>query len=366
MQNLKILHLIDSMGIGGAQTMMFELYNGFKRYYPEIEQTVFLLNPDKVENGFAKANGVPYQVKTMKDLAKFTESYDSTYIALYHKLMKSDTRQIARLNKKISRIAINHTFTSETSVDDSTITSMDGIVYVSHQMYKKLYFKFNHSYENVEIIRNGVDGTRYLDIKADKRKDVPKDVFLTGRVNKFNSIKHSQKWLEWINNLRLPKRIGHVYIGDGPSFLEAKSWIKRNAISWKSPNPIILTDKIVSFRDKISLMKSWEVFLYGMPNHAKEGISISVLEALACGIPVICSNNHSNIEIIKNGVNGYVFNNHQHAEEILRDLILNPDKLKELKNSTIEHFNQNLDIKYVCKNYLDFMIKVKNKKDQLL
>jgi glycosyltransferase involved in cell wall biosynthesis len=39
-----------------------------------------------------------------------------------------------------------------------------------------------------------------------------------------------------------------------------------------------------------------------------EGFSNSILEALSFGIPVVASNVGGNIEIIKNGFNGYIYN----------------------------------------------------------
>lgn len=38
-----------------------------------------------------------------------------------------------------------------------------------------------------------------------------------------------------------------------------------------------------------------------------EGLPVSALEAMACGLPVICSKIRGNVDIVKNGVNGFLF-----------------------------------------------------------
>ncbi len=47
------------------------------------------------------------------------------------------------------------------------------------------------------------------------------------------------------------------------------------------------------------------VLLTNTANHA-EGCSNSIMEYMACGLPVICTNNGGNAEIIENDVNGYL------------------------------------------------------------
>ena len=81
-------------------------------------------------------------------------------------------------------------------------------------------------------------------------------------------------------------------------------------------------------------------------------MSMSVLESLASGVPVICSDHPGNSEIIEDGINGFVFKNKSDAECLLTELCLNPDLLANLKKTTKKHFNEHLDAKIMASRYM--------------
>jgi glycosyltransferase involved in cell wall biosynthesis len=74
-------------------------------------------------------------------------------------------------------------------------------------------------------------------------------------------------------------------------------------------------------------------------------------------VPVVCSNHFGNKEIIKNGVNGYVFKSYDHLKDILSDLLSNPQKLLDLKISTRKHFIEHIDIRHSIDKYLKLINK---------
>jgi len=67
-----------------------------------------------------------------------------------------------------------------------------------------------------------------------------------------------------------------------------------------------------------------------------EGMSNSIMEYMACGLPVICSNSGGNPELVVDGVTGFLVNPENNPEEI-SDKILwlknNPDKAKCMGSS---------------------------------
>jgi glycosyltransferase involved in cell wall biosynthesis len=90
-----------------------------------------------------------------------------------------------------------------------------------------------------------------------------------------------------------------IIVGDGPQ----ESNLKMLA------SDLNLTERIhfLGYRtDIVDLMRSADIFL--QPSWANEGISQSLLQACATGLPVIAGNISGLNELIKNGVNGLLVN----------------------------------------------------------
>jgi len=348
-----IIHYISEFDTGGAQSILLELFYAINKYsdYKQIVLT------GKVGSQRARSNASSYGVELieLKD-KKFDQVILSKKpcFVIYHKLFHSNTNIYQKVYSKVPIIVVNHTYTM--SKVWSKIKRCDYIVCVCQSMLNGVAKNRKLCKGGMYKIMNGVNAERYQDIKAKKRHE--EKILITGRVNTFNKWKYSNGWIKWCSKVQLPKTMVHEYIGDGPLFKRAK---KYNAGIKQSRNRVVLRGLITSFEEKISIMKSWDAFLYEI--NEQEGLSVSVLESLVCGIPVICSNHFGNKEVIEDGVNGYVFENKNHAKDILTELCNDPDKLAKLKQTTKEHFrDKKLDAKYMAQEYIDLLEKIKIKK----
>jgi glycosyltransferase involved in cell wall biosynthesis len=338
-----IYHLIDSLGIGGAQTMMFELYLSINKKYPFIKQNIFLLNKDNIDINFVNSYGIKHTVIS-NNINKYFSSINSNVVLIYHKLQKSNTSFLVDLQKNFKTVVVNHTYSENPK--HNTILGADLVIHVSNSMMN--IAKKNVKCKNQIFIHNSVD-----DIKFNNVKPLVKDdkYFTTGRINTFNTIKYSDDWLFWIKNLNIGKPIIHDYIGGGGLLQQAIGYNLSLSKNINNENKIRLFGPVANFDKKISLIKSWDIFLYEICQ--SEGVSIAILEALANGIPVICGNQKSNNEIIKNGINGYLFDNKKEREEILKNLVNNKKELDNLKITTKDYFMSNLNINVCVDKYLN-------------
>lgn len=90
---------------------------------------------------------------------------------------------------------------------------------------------------------------------------------------------------------------------------------------------------IVKPEHKISeYLGAFDIFLL---TSYKEGVPTVILEAMACGLPVISSNVGSVSEIVKDGRNGFLFeiNEYQKVTGIIRDLVHNTCLYKEISEN---------------------------------
>lgn len=88
----------------------------------------------------------------------------------------------------------------------------------------------------------------------------------------------------------------------------------------------------------------------------REGLPVNILEAMYMGLPIIATNNRGHRELIENGVNGYLVNNQNEEELVLKmeELIENKEKTKEFSNNSeikIEKYLLNNVINEMKKNY---------------
>ncbi len=82
----------------------------------------------------------------------------------------------------------------------------------------------------------------------------------------------------------------------------------------------------------------------------REGFGIVFIEALACGLPVICGNADGSIDAIRNGELGTAINtdDEQELEDCITNHLAQPltlEKRKHLKDTCLRYFNE--------QNYID-------------
>ncbi|MHA1471244.1 MAG: glycosyltransferase, partial [Candidatus Asgardarchaeia archaeon] len=332
--------------------MLFELYYAIKKYHPEHKQIVIYTTERYYNSLFVSTSAVPcVRMKDERKIVNTIAEYKNA-VVLYHKLANSSVNLVRQIKKgtKAKVIAINHTLFKTTSW--GRLRELDLMIGVSDNMNRQLgkwYPHLKHCF-----IYNGVNQERYEPITP--RGMNKKGALLTGRINRVCSWKHSDGWLKWCAEVDLPCRLIHHYIGDKVSgHRRSRNMTKRGK------NEVQMLGGVNDFKTKVAMMKDWDIFLY--ETNRDEGISMAILEAMACGIPVVCSDNYGNKEIIKHGVNGYIFSDRKRAKKILSNLIKNPDKLERLKISTKEYFKEQLDAKYMARGYISVINKLCGIKD---
>lgn len=121
----------------------------------------------------------------------------------------------------------------------------------------------------------------------------------------------------------------------------------------------------VNLKNRIKLI-SWvsdveEIFnttcLLVVPSRVKEGLGRSALEAMSYGVPVVAANNGGLIEVVEDGVTGYLFepDNVYDLQEKIKIICIDTAKRKEMANKSksriLEKFNDQTYLNNIITQY---------------
>ena len=158
--------------------------------------------------------------------------------------------------------------------------------------------------KKVERLYNGVDTRRFCPAQGETRSVLPKTLgkpgsVVIGSVTRFSPIKDPMNLVSAfmaVAGKRSKDDIVLAMIGDGELHKDATSALADAHLGDRSWLP--------GARDDIpDLLQAMDVFVLGS---LREGISNTILEAMASGLPVVASDTGGNRELIVDGVNGFL------------------------------------------------------------
>lgn len=180
----------------------------------------------------------------------------------------------------------------------------DVILALSQQLKNDLVLHIGIPPSRVEVVYNGVDIEGAKKIKRNgKHQGISAGKFTIGSVGRLVPVKNYQLLLRAVRRME-KEDVQVVLIGDGPERASLENLALELGIAKQ-------TIFLGHCNDVFSQLASMDVFV--LPSFS-EGISNTMLEAMACGIPVIASNVGGNPEILKHSVEGLLFENNDESE----------------------------------------------------
>ncbi len=216
-------------------------------------------------------------------------------------------------------------------------------------LFKKYYFnadaiivlanKFKKS-----LLNMGYNGKLYVESTAVEDDIFPSNInpYAEGEKNLINILflsrvtkeKGIYEAIDTVNQLRI-KGIKTILTvaGDGPELGLVKKYVKTKAISG------IYFKGHVSGEDKIEAFKSSDIYLF--PSYS-EGMPISLLEAMAYGIPVITRSVGGIKDFFENEKMGYLTDSFSPIEfaKLIEKLIYNPELRKQIGKYNHDYANK--------------------------
>jgi len=112
-----------------------------------------------------------------------------------------------------------------------------------------------------------------------------------------------------------------------------------------------------------AIYQSSQLYISAGTEHGAEGLSLAVLEAMSCGLPIVASNISGNIDIVKHGVNGYLLepSDHMQLAEKVSYLLLHAEE-RSVMSSSARETSKAYAWEVIAKKYLDTYTNILNKK----
>lgn len=170
----------------------------------------------------------------------------------------------------------------------------DAIVAISEYVNKSCVSKLNLNPLKVHTVYNGVDCNLYTPGKYTPSKYM--ELIYVGRLFPAKGV---DILIDAITKMEDPSKVRLTVVGSGPSLDELKEQVERSEIP-------IEVRFLGSRLDIPELLKAANFFVH--PAILNEGFGITLIEAMACGVPCIAFNKGAIPEIIDSGKNGYIVN----------------------------------------------------------
>ena len=232
----------------------------------------------------------------------------------------------------------------------------DTLITINQEDYERAKKKF-HAGKTYYLPGIGIDLERFhvgaAQTIQQKRQELglqPQDVFLLS-VGELSDRKNHVVVIEAMKQLiqRHPQ-LRYFICGQGEKKQELQQLIRKYHLEDHV--------KLLGFRtDVAELCQAADVFVF--PSK-QEGLPVALMEAMACGVPVVCSRIRGNTDLVKNGENGYLVSADQPEEYIqaiekLLQIWKNTEEVRQMRKNNRARIKQ-YSLQTVLKQYREIVL----------
>lgn len=343
----KVGHFIDSDDPGGAETLVVEICS---RLDKNSFSPVVLHFGNKWLEQKCRESGIPMVLvpgfsyyKSFKTLPVFSVIFskflrDNGVDLVHSHLFGSITG--ACLPTAISRIphigTIHDTYTIEEKKNRVHLLRAASrlgtrLVTVSGKMKERLEELGSFKGDVLRVIRNGVDLARYGERQSEgirERLGIGQSDFVLACVGRLVELKGHNILIEAFKLLKPRRPLRLLIIGDGPDRKRYEELAARLGLGG--------TVQFLGQRDDVpALLGASDCFALAS---STEGLSCSIVEAMAAGLPVVATDVGGNPELVQDGFSGYLvqYGDAATLAERLQSLIDDEAKRKTFGANSLE------------------------------
>ena len=211
------------------------------------------------------------------------------------------------------------------------------VVSISERSTENLMEYFKVRAENIHKIYNCVVDEHPGSHKACSSDEI--SILYPARIN------DQKRQLEIVEHLKgkIDKRIKIVFAGDGPYLEQLKK--------------MVLDDdqfSCLGYRNDVTkLLRQYDYILLFSKN---EGLSITLLEAVMCGVPIVTNDVGGNLEIAHDGENAFVANDWEKLVEVINNLVdVDAETYARMSKCSRKLYERNFTFDVFKKKYLDLL-----------
>jgi glycosyltransferase involved in cell wall biosynthesis len=306
--------------IGGSERLIYQLASNLDRAL--FNPSVAWLSGDKVLKEFT-ALGIPllhlpkikrFDISTMQHIKDVVKHNDIHIVNAHHFMPMLYSYYACKVANHIKLLYTEHSQWEIRQIPwkwekigSHMLSKSEGAIGVNSEVSREIQNKFQMKAEKIFTILNGVD-IKSFQVKRDKARlktalGLSKDDIAIGIVANFRKVKNHIFLLHAFNELcKAYKNIKILIVGEGyvddaeNSEMELMTFIKENELS----RHVLLLGYRTDIPEILSIL---DIFCL---TSFKEGLPISLIEAMASGLPVVGTDVEGLRDVIVHGRNGYL------------------------------------------------------------
>lgn len=207
----------------------------------------------------------------------------------------------------------------------------DVLITINQEDYKRAKKKFKA--KQTEYVPGvGIDINKFTKVVVDRDKKraelgIPLDSYVVVSVGELNKNKNHSAVIKALKKINNPN-IFYLICGHGPLKDKLKFLIQ--------DLDLFLYVKLLGYRSDIQeILKVSDLFVF--PSY-REGLSVSLMEAMIAGLPIICSKIRGNTDLIYEGMGGYLV-----EPDDIDGLVASIEKMVDNRDKSIRFVEYNKD-----------------------
>lgn len=327
-QKIKVLHLLSSNRFSGAENVAFQIINLFNNNRFDM---VYSSEDGQIREALEKENirFYPLTQVNIKEVSKVIKEYQPNIIHAHDVKASVIASFFSKNSQIISHMHVNHEKMSKVNFKTllylARANKFKHIFWVSNSAFNKYRFK-NRLINKSSVLYNVIDSEKIIAKSQDDMNQYKYDVVYLGRLS---YQKNPERLINVLSKaIEVKKDLRVAIIGTGELEKNAKHVVEQRRIQGNisflgfQSNPLkILKDS------KVMLMTS-----------RFEGTPMCALEAMALGVPIVSTPVDGLVDVIQDGVTGYLSDDDDILAEKVLEIIRNNSEYERLSKQTLEFF----------------------------